>query len=89
MTTPRKRTPKKIQQDVEVSTDTLTTFTVEVETDPMLLYPPVPAHKAVGFGVQPIQYRSEEVPRWKIYLTYAPFAVGALILILGVWALTI
>jgi hypothetical protein len=89
MTTPRKRTPKAVAKVEEPPTDTLTTFTVEIETDPSLLYPPVPASKAVGFGVHPIQYKREEVPKWKTYLTYAPFAFGALILIVGVWALTI
>ena len=89
MTTPRKRTPKKIEQDVEVSTDTLTVYTVNVETDPTLLYPPVPASRAVGFGELPVQFERAEVPKWKTYLTYAPLAVGALILILGVWALTL
>ena len=89
MTTPRKRTPKKIQQDVEVPTDTLTTYTVEIETDPTLLYPPVPASQAVGFGELPVQFERAEVPKWKTYLMYAPFAFGALILILGVWALTL
>ena len=70
-------------------TDTLTTYTVEIETDPTLFYPPVPASQAVGFGELPVQFERAEVPKWKMYLMYAPFAVGALILILGVWALTL
>ena len=89
MTTPRKRTPKKIQQDVEVSTDTLTTYTVQVETEPELLYPPVPAHKSVGFGEVAIRYPRVEVPRWKTYLPYAPVIFGGLVIAIGVWALTI
>ena len=89
MTTPRKRTPKKIQQDVEVPTDTTTTYTINVETDPSLLYPPVPASQAVGFGEVPIQFERVEVTKWKKYLPYAPIVGVAVALIIGVWALTI
>ena len=89
MTTPRKRTPKKIQQDVEVPTDTTTTYVIDIETDPSLLYPPVPASQAVGFGEVPILYQRVEVPKWKKYIPYIPIAVVAIVLVIAVWAITI
>ena len=89
MTTPRKRTLKKIQQDVEVPTDTTTTYVIDVETDPSLLFPPVPASQAVGFGEVPTLFERVEVPKWKKYLPYIPIAVVAVFVTIAVWALTI
>lgn len=89
MTTPRKRTPKKVQQDVEVSTDTLTTYTIEVETDPEILYPPVSASQAVGFGEVGLRYEVEKVPTWKKYPYIPPIVIVAVALIVGIWTLAI
>jgi hypothetical protein len=87
MTTPRKRTSKKValQQDTDVSTDTMTTYIVEVDTDPSVLYPPIRAIDAVGMDDLP-SFLPRELPRWRQNLYYAPVVFGAILVAIAFWA---
>lgn len=85
MTTPRKkRTSKEVAPIAEAAVITLDTQTVEIPTDPSLLYPPIPANKSVYFGHFESVIPQDKEPLWKKRLYYVPPAVGLLILVIAI-----
>lgn len=90
MTTPRKkRASKEVAPKAEAELVTVDTNSIDVVTDPSVLYPPVPASKAVHLETMPTLVPDTTIPRWKQYLYYAPLAFGAIILLTAIIALAI
>lgn len=90
MTTPRKKkTSTEVAPVAEAALVSVDTESIEIPTDPSLLYPPVPASQSVFFGHFESVIPQDKEPLWKKRLRYVPPAVGALIVIIALIAITL
>lgn len=90
MTTPRKKkTSKEVAVVAEASMVPVDTNSIEIVVDPSLLYPPVPASKAVHLDTMPVLIPDTTIPSWKQKLYYAPLAFGAVVILIAIIALAL
>lgn len=83
----RKRTAKPKEPVAQAAVVTLDTQTVEIPTDPSLLYPPVKATDAVRtIGAMPTVVPETKTTKWDYVKYYAPLGFGVIMLGVAIWA---
>ena len=85
----RKKTAEVEKPLEEAAIVSIDTQTVEILTDPSLLYPPVKASDAIhSVGAMPTVVPETKTTKWDYVKYYAPLGIGVALLGVTIWAMT-